>query len=156
MKMDEKKLNKFVEDLAGTETDDLKEAIDWKNPDEMDNPVVLEILKALGDEELDGLEEAIVRENRDGVENPEVLEALKQIIRPAPEINTVEYPDDALLKIEVPNMDRNGYAARFCYSLSQGWLFYEVENSSWGETILSSVRRLFNEALKTKYAREGE
>lgn len=48
------------------------------------------------------------------------------------------------------------YAARFCYSLSRGWLFYKVENSSWRETSLSDVRRLFNEALKTKHVREKE
>ncbi|KXA99461.1 hypothetical protein AKJ41_05400 [candidate division MSBL1 archaeon SCGC-AAA259O05] len=64
----------------------------------------------------------------------------------------VRYPDDTLFKMEVPDMDRNGYSARFCYSLSRGWLFYEEDG--WKETVPSDVRRLFTEALKTKEARE--
>lgn len=65
----------------------------------------------------------------------------------------VRYPDDILFKIEVPDMDRNGYAARFCYSLSRGWLFYKLEDG-WKETVPSDVWRLFTEALKTKEVRE--
>lgn len=68
----------------------------------------------------------------------------------------VSYPDDVLFRIEVPNMDNNDYVARFCYSMSRGWLFYEVEDSDWRNIDISQAGQLFSAALKTKYAREIE